>query len=243
MSNTSKEEHARAMQDQADTHAAALKEHAAAAEALRAENAKLLQELQTLRPLQSQEEELRTLKISYDKMVSAKDKEIEEVEERLMEALAKNNTTTAPATPTQQQQHQKDTSQVEEEFQAKLQAIATQHQKELTILHETQQKMLDIKDRELEDFSYRLRTVKSAQNKDFGAQQQKLAGLEEKLAALEEELKSKALEIRYLEDDAQGYEVTLQCKMKYHYAPRLIRARARCIDQAQGTDPPVRTAA
>lgn len=57
-----------------------------------AELQKVASEVQQLRDSVDKEEELRVLKISYDKMLSAKDKEIAEVEERLREALAANNT-------------------------------------------------------------------------------------------------------------------------------------------------------
>ncbi|ORY99244.1 hypothetical protein BCR43DRAFT_513380 [Syncephalastrum racemosum] len=173
---TSKEDNTRAMQEQVDAHAAALKEQETVTEALRAKNAKSMQELQSLRPLQSKEEEL------------AKDKEI-------------RGNRGAPNGDARQEQHHDGICHTN-----------TPHQKKLKVLHETQQKMPEIKDRKLEDFSYCLHTVKSARTKDFGAQQQKLAGLEEKLAGWKK--KSRARRSRYamFENEAQGYETKLKAR-------------------------------
>lgn len=144
------------------------------------------------------EEELRAMKISFEKMISAKDKEIEEVEERLRLAMARNA-------------EHGNSQQAAAEFEQRLQSIATQHQKELRVLHQSHQKMLDLKDKELEDFSYRLRTVTSTQQKDLEklhqANRTKIAEMEEKMRQLEAQLKSKEMENRWLEDDVESSEV------------------------------------
>lgn len=79
------------------------------------------------------------------------------------------------------------------------------------MLHQTHQKLLDMKDKELEDFSYRLRTVTSTQQKDLEKLHQshraKVAELEEIGRKREEELKSKAMEMRWLEVEVEGNEV------------------------------------
>lgn len=144
------------------------------------------------------EEELRAMKISFEKMISAKDKEIEEVEERLRLAMARNA-------------EHGNSQQAAAEFEQRLQSVATQHQKELRVLHQSHQKMLDLKDKELEDFSYRLRTVTSTQQKDLEklhqANRTKIAEMEEKMRQLEAQLKSKEMENRWLEDDVESSEV------------------------------------
>ncbi|KAI8143835.1 hypothetical protein BJV82DRAFT_86410 [Fennellomyces sp. T-0311] len=158
-----------------------------------------------MRRLQSaggdKDEELRVMKISYEKMISAKDKEIEEVEERLRERMAKD----ARNGDTQQLMAKK-----EAEWERKMQAVVSQHQKELTVLHKTQQKLLDMKDKELEDFSYRLRTVTSAQQKDLEklhqAHRSKIMEMEEANTKLESEHKSLKMEMRWLDQDASNNE-------------------------------------
>ncbi|KAI9493353.1 hypothetical protein BDB00DRAFT_377073 [Zychaea mexicana] len=149
-------------------------------------------EMRRLQSSGDKEEELRVMKISYEKMISAKDKEIEEVEERLRERMAKD------ARNGDIQQHM---AKKEVEWERKMQAVVSQHQKELTVLHQTQQKLLDMKDKELEDFSYRLRTVTSAQQKDLEklhqAHRAKIAEMEEVSRALTDKFNGNAMELRW----------------------------------------------
>ncbi|OAD68024.1 hypothetical protein PHYBLDRAFT_160202 [Phycomyces blakesleeanus NRRL 1555(-)] len=89
-----------------------------------------------------------------------------------------------------------------------------QHQKELNVLQNQFQHLLDLKDKELEDFSYRLKTVTSAQQKDLEklhqAHRLKVSALEDEGQKREEELKSKAMELRWMETDVEGYETKLK---------------------------------
>lgn len=81
----------------------------------------------------------------------------------------------------------------------------------MKVLHETHQKLLDMKDKELEEYSYRLRSLTSSHHKDLEslhqAQRTKIAELEAENRKREEELKSKDMEMRWLESDAEAHEV------------------------------------
>ena len=92
-----------------------------------------------------------------------------------------------------------------------MQAVVSQHQKELTVLHQTQQKLLDMKDKELEDFSYRLRTVTSAQQKDLEklhqAHRAKIAEMEEINRSLGDKHNGVAMELRWANQENNDNEV------------------------------------
>ncbi|KAG2223435.1 hypothetical protein INT45_001741 [Circinella minor] len=159
-------------------------------------------EMRRLQSSGDKEEELKVMKISYDKLINAKDKEIEEVEERLRERMASD----ARNGDTQQILQKK-----EVEWERKMQAVVSQHQKELTVLHQTQQKLLDMKDKELEDFSYRLRTVTSAQQKDLEklhqAHRAKIAEMEETNRSLGDKHNGVAMELRWANQENNDNEV------------------------------------
>lgn len=83
----------------------------------------------------------------------------------------------------------------------------------MKVLHETHQKLLDMKDKELEEYSYRLRSMTSSHQKDIEnlhqTQRNKIAELEAENRKREEELKSKEMEMRWLESDAEAHEVCI----------------------------------
>ncbi|KAI9253783.1 hypothetical protein BDA99DRAFT_518985 [Phascolomyces articulosus] len=162
-------------------------------------------EMRRLQTSGDKEEELRVMKISYEKLISAKDKEIEEVEERLRERMAKD----ARNGDTQHTLAKK-----ESEWERKMQAVVSQHQKELTVLHQTQQKLLDMKDKELEDFSYRLRTVTSAQQKDLEklhqAHRAKISEMEEVNRSLNDKHNGLSMELRWATQENNDNEVKIK---------------------------------
>lgn len=71
--------------------------------------------------------------------------------------------------------------------------------------------MLDLKDKELEEFAYRLKTVNASQNKDMENLneefKQKIASLEAECQAKEDSLKSKVLEMRWMTAEFESTEV------------------------------------
>jgi hypothetical protein len=75
------------------------------------------------------------------------------------------------------------------------------------------QQLLDMKDKELEGFAYRLKTVTTAQQKDIEKlnedYKQKLANLDAECQKKEESLKSKELEMRWMAAEFESSEVTV----------------------------------
>lgn len=73
------------------------------------------------------------------------------------------------------------------------------------------QQLLDLKDKELEGFSYRLKTVTTSQQKDIEKlnhdYQQKLAALDAECQKKEENLNSKTLELRWSTAEFESSEV------------------------------------
>ncbi|ORE11386.1 hypothetical protein BCV72DRAFT_197768 [Rhizopus microsporus var. microsporus] len=138
------------------------------------------------------EEELRTLKIAYDKMIQAKDQEIKEAEERLGETMV--------------------TSQSDDS--SKIQSIVSQHQKEIKVLQTQFQQLLDLKDKEIEGFAYRLKTITATQQKDIEKlneeYKQKMSALESECQKKDESLKSKALEMRWMAAEFESSEAKLK---------------------------------
>lgn len=91
--------------------------------------------------------------------------------------------------------------------------IVSQHQKEIKVLQTQFQQLLDLKDKELESFAYRLKTVTTAQQKDIEKinedYKQKLNNLDSECQKKEESLKSKELEMRWMTAESESSEVTL----------------------------------
>ncbi|KAI9245140.1 hypothetical protein EDC94DRAFT_571959 [Helicostylum pulchrum] len=143
-------------------------------------------------------EELRTLKIAYEKMITAKDKEIKEVEERLEETMGSDMTRVKNET----------------EEENRVQSIVSQHQKEIKVLQTQFQQLLDLKDKELEGFSYRLKTVTTSQQKDLERlsedYRQKFSSIDLECQKKEESLKSKALEMRWMAAEFESSEAKLK---------------------------------
>lgn len=87
-----------------------------------------------------------------------------------------------------------------------------QHQKEIKVLQTQFQQMLDLKDKELEGFSYRLKTVTTSQQKDLERlsedYRQKFSSLDLECQKKEESLKSKALEMRWMAAEFESSEVS-----------------------------------
>lgn len=96
--------------------------------------------------------------------------------------------------------------------ESRVQTIVAQHQKEIKVLQTQFQQLLDIKDRELESFSYRLKTVTTSKQKDLAkaneSHKQKLADLEAECQKKEETIKSKALEMRWMAAEFESSEVS-----------------------------------
>lgn len=88
------------------------------------------------------------------------------------------------------------------ETEAKLQGIIEQHQKELNTLQNQFQSLLDIKDKELKDLSYKLRTTNGSLSNQVEQE------LRAQLQTMEEDIKSKSLEMRWLESDSEQNEVS-----------------------------------
>lgn len=163
------------------------------------------------------EEELRTLKIAYEKMISVKDKEIKEVEERLEEMIGSDKSRSKNEVKKKCQTLCVRISlilimtyvQIEEEN--RVQSIVSQHQKEIKVLQTQFQQLLDLKDKEIEGFSYRLKTVTTSQQKDIEKlsedYRQKLNSLDAECQKKEESLKSKALEMRWMAAEFESSEV------------------------------------
>ncbi|KAI8638150.1 hypothetical protein BD408DRAFT_453794 [Parasitella parasitica] len=128
-------------------------------------------------------DELRTLKIAYEKMIQVKDKEIKEAAEEKTDDI-------------------------------RVQSIVFQHQKEINVLQTQFQQLLDLKDKELESFSYRLKTVTTSQHKDLEKlthdYQQKLAVLDAECQRKEENLNSKTLELRWSTAEFESSETKLK---------------------------------
>lgn len=98
------------------------------------------------------------------------------------------------------------------EDENRVQAIVSQHQKEIKVLQTQFQQMLDLKDKELEGFSYRLKTVTTSQQKDLERlsddYRQKFSSLDLECQKKEESLKSKALEMRWMAAEFESSEVS-----------------------------------
>lgn len=94
---------------------------------------------------------------------------------------------------------------------SRVQTIVAQHQKEIKVLQTQFQQLLDIKDRELEGFAYRLKTLTTSQQKDMekinDGHKSRIADLEKECQKKEESLKSKALEMRWMEAEFESSEV------------------------------------
>ncbi|KAI8874749.1 hypothetical protein K501DRAFT_216795 [Backusella circina FSU 941] len=89
----------------------------------------------------------------------------------------------------------------------KFQEIVKQHQKELNVLQQQFQNLLDMKDLELEELSYRLKTMTGNELKEAEKIQQELKA---RIVQLEEEANSKELEMRWLESDSEQNETKLK---------------------------------
>jgi hypothetical protein len=95
----------------------------------------------------------------------------------------------------------------------------TQHQKEIKVLQTQFQQLLDLKDKEIESFAYRLKTVTASQQKDIEKLnedfKQKMANLEAECQDKEEAIKSKTLEMKWMAAESEGFEVKQDQKMKF----------------------------
>jgi hypothetical protein len=144
-------------------------------------------------------EELRTLKIAYEKMIEVKDKEIKEAtEEKVSKEINKLKLYSL--------------IYYQKTDENRVQSIVAQHQKEINVLQTQFQQLLDLKDKELEGFSYRLKTVTTSQQKDLEKlnhdYQQKLAALDAECQKKEEGLNSKTLELRWSTAEFESSEVS-----------------------------------
>ena len=155
------------------------------------------------------EEELRTLKLAYEKMVTVKDKEIKELEELMANKSRSEVRHVKNYILKWNNNDQISLSQNGEEN--RVQSIVSQHQKEIKVLQTQFQQLLDLKDKELEGFSYRLKTVTTSQQKDLEKineeHRQKLTNLDAECQKKEESLKSKALEMRWMAAEFESSEV------------------------------------
>lgn len=92
-----------------------------------------------------------------------------------------------------------------------MQSIVAQHQKEINVLQTQFQQLLDLKDRELESFAYRLKTLTTSQQKDIeklnDENKEKLTELEAECQKKDEVLKSKSLEMRWMAAEFESSEV------------------------------------
>lgn len=84
--------------------------------------------------------------------------------------------------------------------------IIEQHQKELNVLQNQFQSLLDMKDSELNDLSYRIKLKKDKTSKKLENEKMEVE-LRNQLYSLEENMKSKSLEMRWLETDSEQNEV------------------------------------
>lgn len=97
----------------------------------------------------------------------------------------------------------------------------TQHQKEIKVLQTQFQQLLDLKDKEIESFAYRLKTVTASQQKDIEKLnedfKQKMANLEAECQDKEEAIKSKTLEMKWMAAESEGFEVKQDQKIRFFY--------------------------
>lgn len=71
------------------------------------------------------------------------------------------------------------------------------------------QSLLDMKDKELNDLSYKMKSKKGSINTDNSRESKKVEqDLRNQLYTLEEDIKSKSLEMRWLESDSEQNEVS-----------------------------------
>lgn len=71
------------------------------------------------------------------------------------------------------------------------------------------QSLLDMKDKELNDLSYKMKSEKGSTNTDNSRESKKVEqDLRNQLYTLEEDIKSKSLEMRWLESDSEQNEVS-----------------------------------
>lgn len=83
------------------------------------------------------------------------------------------------------------------------------------------QQLLDLKDKEIEGFAYRLKTITATQQKDIDKlneeYKQKMSALESECQKKDESLKSKALEMRWMAAEFESSEVHKQGKQKIFF--------------------------
>lgn len=93
--------------------------------------------------------------------------------------------------------------------------IIEQHQKELNILQNQFQTLLDMKDMELNDLSYRMKSKKGSTTETSRESKKLEQDLRNQLYTLEEDIKSKSLEMRWLETDSEQNEVSSFILLNY----------------------------
>ncbi|KAG2194835.1 hypothetical protein INT47_007897, partial [Mucor saturninus] len=98
----------------------------------------------------------------------------------------------------------------DETTQIKLQVIIEQHQKELNILQNQFQTLLDMKDKELNDLSYKMKSKRGSSTETSRESKKLEQDLRNQLYTLEEDIKSKSLEMRWLESDSEQNETKLK---------------------------------
>jgi succinate dehydrogenase flavin-adding protein (antitoxin of CptAB toxin-antitoxin module) len=90
-----------------------------------------------------------------------------------------------------------------------MQGIIEQHQKELNTLQKQFQSLLDMKDKELKDLSFKLKTTNGSLSTEVEQE------LRAQLQTLEQDMKSKSLEMRWLESDSEQNEVSSFIYLNY----------------------------
>lgn len=97
--------------------------------------------------------------------------------------------------------------------------VLSQHHKEIKVLENQFQELLDAKDKELEEFSYRLKTMTASQNKDVQDMVEdykaRISSLEAECQTKEDSLKSKALEMRWMSAEFESTEVEIKQHLMY----------------------------
>lgn len=154
------------------------------------------------------QEELRTLKIAYEKMVQVKDQEIKEAEGKVQE-----NTTLPKVIKEFSRKKINSKNQFDDN---KIHAVVIQHQKEIKVLQVQFQQLLDLKDKEIEGFAYRLKTVTASQQKDIEKLnddfRQRFNILESECKAKEEVIRAKGHQIELITAEFEGSEVSVKIK-------------------------------
>ncbi|GAA5806180.1 hypothetical protein HPULCUR_011710 [Helicostylum pulchrum] len=138
----------------------------------------------TASTINNNSDELKTVKEFYENSLAEKEKELKQAKDQLK---TKDNDAT----------------------QVKLQVIIEQHQKELNVLQNQFQSLLDMKDSELNDLSYRIKLKKEKTSKKLDNEKMEVE-LRNQLYSLEENMKSKSLEMRWLETDSEQNETKLK---------------------------------